>query len=466
MIATWMLAAIVLGALAAFAAAATASLAGSFRRQQRWAWLVAMVVSVGVPPLLGLASHESREPAALLPVASVAAPDAGIVTSASTAVAPPSPVGAHAIDLLLLGGWAATSIVLAVIMLLTWRRTARQVTSLAQRMLFGQCVTASTDFGPAVVGWVHPRVVVPLWVFELPEAEQRLVLLHETQHMQSRDQLVLLGGIALVVLMPWNVSLWWQLRRLRVAMEVDCDARVALAPAERARYGRLLITAHEQRQVLSPMILSVRTSSLRERLHALLQSGGPTRGQLALRSSAVLACAAVATRVPVPYVKPLLDDFASQPAHSANQSPVAAKYDSVAPSRTAATPTSATGRTKPMVRRPAVGFKSGPMNPVTTPISTGLAEAAETQAQPSTDSAARTVVTTATRFGAGRGSQTQSFVPDSSSGLAAPIGGGRAGRGGAPSPGSGGGRGSGVGAILDTLTVVAVRARCRQVWAA
>ena len=29
-----------------------------------------------------------------------------------------------------------------------------------------------------------------------------------------------------VVLMPWNLPLWWQWRRLRFAIEVDCDARV------------------------------------------------------------------------------------------------------------------------------------------------------------------------------------------------------------------------------------------------
>jgi hypothetical protein len=35
-------------------------------------------------------------------------------------------------------------------------------------------------------------------------------------------------GVALLVavLVPWNLPVWRQLRRLRLAMEVDCDARV------------------------------------------------------------------------------------------------------------------------------------------------------------------------------------------------------------------------------------------------
>jgi lipopolysaccharide transport protein LptA len=45
----------------------------------------------------------------------------------------------------------------------------------------------------------------------------------------------------LLVAMPWNVPLWWQLRRLRFAIEVDCDARVLKSGHDVGIYGEALI---------------------------------------------------------------------------------------------------------------------------------------------------------------------------------------------------------------------------------
>ena len=36
-----------------------------------------------------------------------------------------------------------------------------------------------------------------------------------------------------LILAPWNVALWWQLRRLRLAVEMDCDRRVVAASSAR-----------------------------------------------------------------------------------------------------------------------------------------------------------------------------------------------------------------------------------------
>jgi TonB family protein len=41
--------------------------------------------------------------------------------------------------------------------------------------------------------------------------------------------------------MPWNAALWWQLRRLRLAIEIDCDHRVLLGSSEIRRYSTLLL---------------------------------------------------------------------------------------------------------------------------------------------------------------------------------------------------------------------------------
>jgi TonB-dependent SusC/RagA subfamily outer membrane receptor len=43
------------------------------------------------------------------------------------------------------------------------------------------------------------------------------------------------------IAMPWNVALWWQLRRLRLSIEVDCDRRVLAHGIAPGAYGTLLL---------------------------------------------------------------------------------------------------------------------------------------------------------------------------------------------------------------------------------
>ncbi|MGZ6640165.1 MAG: M56 family metallopeptidase, partial [Solirubrobacteraceae bacterium] len=76
-------------------------------------------------------------------------------------------------------------------------------------------------------------------------AVQRLVIAHEAEHVAARDTLVL--GIACVVVaaMPWNPVVWYMLSRLRLAVELDCDARVLRAGAAPLSYGALLIDVAE-----------------------------------------------------------------------------------------------------------------------------------------------------------------------------------------------------------------------------
>ncbi len=74
-----------------------------------------------------------------------------------------------------------------------------------------------------------------------PTAVQSLILEHERQHMLARDPLLLRAGILLVMLVPWNLPLWWQLRRLRLAIELDCDARVLGSGADAIRYAEVLL---------------------------------------------------------------------------------------------------------------------------------------------------------------------------------------------------------------------------------
>jgi TonB family protein len=56
-----------------------------------------------------------------------------------------------------------------------------------------------------------------------------------------------LAGLALVVAMPWNLPLWWQFARLRMAIEMDCDGRVLRRERDARAYGALLLEVGRRR---------------------------------------------------------------------------------------------------------------------------------------------------------------------------------------------------------------------------
>jgi hypothetical protein len=84
-------------------------------------------------------------------------------------------------------------------------------------------------------------------VLDRDVAQQQLILAHEASHVQARDPVVLTSAIIALILMPWNVLLWWQWHRLRHAIEVDCDARVLRAGHDTQAYGEALIDVGQQR---------------------------------------------------------------------------------------------------------------------------------------------------------------------------------------------------------------------------
>jgi beta-lactamase regulating signal transducer with metallopeptidase domain len=253
-----------------------------------------MLLSVTLPVGMAL-RHNSAPPPTTAPASQ---------PSATTLTPTPAP---RNIDGLLLIGWGIASLTLALFFAGIHRRMLAQLAPLQTRDVLGHTVTVSPDFGPAAVGLLRSRVVLPEWVFELPVEEQRLVLRHEQQHIDAGDHFVLLAGVVMTVLVPWNLGLWWQLRRLRVGMELDCDARVAPRAADRPRYGQLLLQSRTRSRSYHAALAFVPTPSvLAERLYALLESARLSRRQMATWSVSAIACAVVVTRVPVPDLTPLI----------------------------------------------------------------------------------------------------------------------------------------------------------------
>jgi len=137
--------------------------------------------------------------------------------------------------------WMSASLLALVVLVTVHLRIRRARRGWAEAELFGTRVRIAPDVGPAVIGVARPQIVVPRWLLSRSHDEQQLVLAHEREHLQARDHL-LLGACTLVVaLVPWHPAAWWMLARLRLAIELDCDARVLRRGVSARTYGTLLI---------------------------------------------------------------------------------------------------------------------------------------------------------------------------------------------------------------------------------
>ncbi|MEW5931730.1 MAG: M56 family metallopeptidase, partial [Gemmatimonadota bacterium] len=146
-----------------------------------------------------------------------------------------------ALDRPLVLGWGAASgatllALLAMAAVLRRRRSGWRAAELA-----GVPVLISRDTGPAVVGLVRSRIVLPEWAAGADPERRDLLLEHETEHLRAGDPRLLAVGLFALVLAPWNPAVWWQLRRLRLAVEIDCDARVLRRRGDVRAYGSLLL---------------------------------------------------------------------------------------------------------------------------------------------------------------------------------------------------------------------------------
>jgi len=159
----------------------------------------------------------------------------------------------------------------------------------------------------------RPRIVLPRWALGLSPAQLAYVIQHEDEHRRSRDTALLCVAGTLVALMPWNIPLWWQLRRLRLAIEMDCDRRVVEALGSPEMYAQLLVRVAEAaqgRSFVQPALVG-RHGMLEQRIRHLVDGVEHSRG---VRVSALIGAALVAGLVlaaPHPMTGP-----AGTPAHS------------------------------------------------------------------------------------------------------------------------------------------------------
>jgi beta-lactamase regulating signal transducer with metallopeptidase domain len=108
-------------------------------------------------------------------------------------------------------------------------------------------------------------------VLGLPGPQRKYVVRHEEEHRRAHDARLLFAASLPLLLAPWNLALWWELRRLSLAVEMDCDNRVVAALGNPNAYGDLLVKvaqAANRGPRLQPAFLGI--GSLERRLTLLL----------------------------------------------------------------------------------------------------------------------------------------------------------------------------------------------------
>jgi hypothetical protein len=291
LIAGWMAYAVAVGGLLGAAAWLIEPVLRGRRGPARLPWSAALALSTVIPLstflLVGLGPGPDAASAPASSLLSLAA-----VGRESLAL--PSLAGRlDAAGPWLVAAWLVASTTLAVALAGGLLRLSRRARRWPSAMLGEGEVLLSDGFGPALVGIRAPRVVLPSWTLGLEADRLRLVLLHEEEHRRAGDGRLLLAGTLAVVLAPWNVPLWWQLRRMRAAVELDCDARVLRRGTPPAAYGALLLElgTHVPGLPFSVAALSASRSLLERRLSMIVRGTrprGPVGTFLAAGAAALL----------------------------------------------------------------------------------------------------------------------------------------------------------------------------------
>jgi TonB family protein len=217
---------------------------------------------------------------------------------------------APSLETVLLWGWGAVSGVLLLYLVVSGLRVRAAGRRWRRGEVDGVEVMVSESTGPAALGLFRGRVVLPEWALALDERLRRLLVLHEAEHVRAKDPQLAVAGLVACALMPWNVALWWQLARLRLAIEVDCDARVLRRSDDAAGYGTLLLEVGQRRSRLA-LGLAESRSMLERRIRMITRRELGRRTVRALGLGAVAGVVlAVACETPPPTG---LADVASQP---------------------------------------------------------------------------------------------------------------------------------------------------------
>lgn len=301
MIGAWMLYVLLLSSVFGVAARVLERALSRAGWPVRWPWAGAITASVLLPPVLAFVSGGRSSTRETL---SAGAEGFATLGEARLFLAEGGFFSPSVLERALLFGWMAASLGFLGVLLVSATTLHRDRRSWRRAILAGAPVFLSQSTGPAVAGFWRPVIVLPAWVLSWEEPLQRLIIAHEREHVRAGDPRLLWGALAALVLTPWNLPLWWQFHRLRLAIEIDCDARVLRGPISRREYGSLLleVAAMPGRRSLAVAAFTGASLGLKARIRLLARPGRRSGGALgfALTGLVLLLPLTVHSKVPAP----------------------------------------------------------------------------------------------------------------------------------------------------------------------
>ncbi len=343
---SWILYGLALSGLFTLAAFGLEKGLAALGRPTRWVWTLALVGSVGgmgmaaggvIAPGPGLEAGGTASLTATPPVAGTTHPDleaqarpgvAQVATALPALVASlvnwanaqlhsgmvsateedGIPVGlAQRLGPLLPAGWILASLTLLLGVVGAERRLRRRLARWPSARILGHEVRLSDGVGPAVLGIVRPQVVIPSHLLALDQVRLHAVLLHEEEHRGAGDTRLLAASLAPLILVPWNPFLWLQHRRLREAMEADCDARVLRQGVSPRSYAATLLSVGMGKPVgpLPALTLSAPARHLKRRIRAMKPRSLRVRIPVAMTGGSLALLALLAAcQVDLPTAEP------------------------------------------------------------------------------------------------------------------------------------------------------------------
>ena len=294
MIHEWMLYTFVVTMLFAWAAWALEDIAISRGWPTRLIWIGAVLGSLLLPQTLHL--RPERQPSVTISLRGVTTPIAPAqLQSVAPSTSTLSPSEGAVIQLERLEsrvktGWIAMSGLALIVFAISFVVVAVRRRGWSSRVIRRRRVWISADTGPAVVGFFPGEIVLPDWMLSSPPSDAKLAVAHEEEHIRAHDPVLVLAIAVACVAMPWNLPLWFVARRLRRAIELDCDRRVLLAGVDARTYGKLLIEVTERRLARHLVVTALSVSPfLEKRLRLILQP----KPQSSLRFGAMTMTASV-----------------------------------------------------------------------------------------------------------------------------------------------------------------------------
>lgn len=302
MIVSWMLYSVAVALLLGGAAVGAERGLRLYGKPARWVWATALLAGV-LLPLIGFAVPD------VLPAWPGATPiEAGGAEFAATVWHLPNRTFASTgsnskmLTQTILTLWIAASLVLGLVYTWSAWRLNREIRSCSQSDVGGIPVLMSRDLGPAVVGLKRESIVLPAWTLDIDERVRVLLARHELEHVRVGDQRLLLAGLLVVVLLPWNVALWWCFSRMRVAVEADCDLRVLRGGVDLRTYSDLLLTVGTRTGSvpISALAFSRNRSSLFRRIHLMTLKPRKRLAHASIAAAATVTLTLLACETPTP----------------------------------------------------------------------------------------------------------------------------------------------------------------------